>query len=219
MSVGDDRRKIVPHWPIPKKLTELRVFVCLLHLCRRFIKNFSHLAAPLANLTRKGSGIHQWDDNWNRAFAELKHALFNAPIMQPPNLDIPFRCHIDCSALAVGYTLTQLDQDRTDRAVKFFSKRFSTAEENYSADDRELLELLYFLKWFRCYLEGTEFEVIADNAVLKYFFSETELSRREAQWLEFLSQFCTTLLIFEKERLHVLGDVLSRAPHASFWKI
>lgn len=91
--------------------------------------------------------------------------------MQPPNWDQPFRCHIDASALAVGGTLIQLDDDGYDRAVAYFSKRLNQAEENYRTNDRELLGLIYFLKQFRCYLEGTEFEVITNNQVLKNFFS------------------------------------------------
>lgn len=116
--------------------------------------------------------------------------------------------------LAVGGTLTQLDEEGHDRAVAYFSKRLNNAEENYSANDRELLGLLYFLRRFRCYLEGSEFEVITDNQVLHYFSAKPNLSRQEARWLEFLAQFGITELTLEKGRIHVLGDALSRAPHA-----
>lgn len=79
-------------------------------------------------------------------------------------------------------------------------------------NDHELLGLVYFLQQFRCYLEGTKFEVITDNQVLKNFFTKTELSRREARWLDFLSQFGITSVTLKKGRVHVLGDTLSRIP-------
>lgn len=214
ISVGDERKRIVREWPRPSNLTELRGFIGLLQFFRRFIKDFSHIAAPLTNLTRKGSGIHRWDDECTLAFKSLKDLLCTSPIMQPPNWDLPFRCHIDASELAVGGTLTQLDEQGHDHAVAYFSKRLSTAEENYSANDRELLGLVYFLKRFRCYLEGSEFEVVTDNQVLKHFFSKQDLSRREARWLEFLSHFGITELTLERGKVHILGDTLSRAPHA-----
>lgn len=97
--------------------------------------------------------------------------------------------------------------------VAYFSKRLNDAEENYTANDRELLGLVYFLKRFRCYLEGSEFEVITDNQVLKHFFTKPHLSRREARWLDFLAQFSITKLALKPGRLHVLGDALSRIPH------
>lgn len=107
--------------------------------------------------------------------------------MQAPDWDRPFGCHIDASAFAVGGTLTQRDSTGHDRAIAYFSKRLNPAEENYTANDRELLGLVYFLERFCCFLEGSEFEVVTDNQVLKYFFSKSDLSRRETRWLEFLS--------------------------------
>lgn len=211
--IGDDRKKLIQEWPIPKSITELRSFLGLVQFFRRFIKDFSKTAAPLTNLTRKYSNISSWNDECNSAFQSLKETLVNAPVMRAPDWSRPFRCHTDASQVAVGGTLTQADDDGDEHAVSFFSKRLSPAEENYSANDRELLGLVYFLQRFRCYLEGAEFEVLTDNQVLKYFFSKTTLSRREARWLDFLGQFGITQLTLVKGRVHVLGDVPSRAPH------
>ena len=74
--------------------------------------------------------------------------------------------------------------------------------------------LIYFLKRHRCYLEGSEFEVITDNQVLKYFFTKQTLSRREARWLEELSNFGIFPINLKAGKIHVVGDLLSRAPNA-----
>lgn len=179
--VGDDGKKIVEEWPTPKTISDLRSFLGLLQFFRRFIRHFSRISAPLTNLTRKGSGINCWNQNCQTAFEELKKRLCTSPIMVPPDWTRRFRCHVDASQLAVGGTLTQLDDDGNDRAIAYFSKRLSPAEENYSANDRELLGLVYFLKRFRCYVEGSEFEVVIDNQVLNYYFTKQTLSRREAR--------------------------------------
>lgn len=97
--------------------------------------------------------------------------------------------------------------------VFYFSKGLSAAEESYSANDRELLGLIYFLQRFRCYIEGSEFEIFTDNQVLRYFFNKPNLSRREARWMEYLGQFGITKLTLVKGKVHVLGDVPSHAPH------
>lgn len=214
VSVGDDRKKIIRDWPVPGTMTDLRSFLGLLQFFRRFIRDFSKIAAPLTDLTRKNGGIHKWNQHCQVAFDELKKRLCSSPIMVPPDWSKPFRCHVDASQLAVGGTLTQKDSDGYDRAIAYFSKRLSNAEENYTANDRELLGLVYFLKRFRCYLEGSEFEVVIDNQILSYYFTKPTLSRRETRWLEFLSQFGINKLTLEKGRVHVLGDALSRAPHA-----
>lgn len=212
--VGKDRVEIVKSWPKPKSLTELRSFVGLLQFFRAFMKDFSKLAAPLTNLTRKGLGIRFWDVKCDTAFQHLKNALASAPILVAPDWSKLFRCHMDACQVSVGGTLTQLDENGRERVIAYFSKRLSKAEEGYTANDRELLGLVYFLKRFRCYLEGSDFEIITDNQVLKHFMSKPHLSRREARWLDLFAHFGISNITHKAGRIHVLGDVSSRAPHA-----
>lgn len=40
ISIGDDGKKLVPEWPKPKNLSELRGFITLLQFFRRVFKNF-----------------------------------------------------------------------------------------------------------------------------------------------------------------------------------
>ena len=52
------------------------------------------------------------------------------------------------------------------RPVAYHSRRFSAAEENYSATDRELLAIVDSLRHFRHYLCGLQFIVRTDHAAL-----------------------------------------------------
>lgn len=213
IKVGEDRKALIKDWPTPTNITELRSFLGLVQFFRRFIKDFSKIAAPLSNLTRKNSSISNWNSTCDDSFQTLKDSLISAPVMKAPDWSRPFLCHTDACQLAVGGTLTQKGDNGEEHAISFFSKRLSPAEENYSANDRELLGLVYFLQRFRCYLEGTSFEVFTDNQVLRHFFSKQSLSRRETRWLEYLGQFGISNLTLVKGRIHVLGDTPSRAPH------
>lgn len=211
--IGEDRTDAVRLWPKPSSITELRSFIGLLQFFRRFIKGFSEIAAPLTNLTRKGIGIAKWDKRCDEVFQEMKDKLSSAPILVPANWNKPFRCHTDASQFSIGGTLTQLDSNGHDRVIAYFSKRLSKAEENYTANDRELLALVYFSKRFRCYLEGSEFEIITDNQVLKNFLTKPHLSRRESRWLDLFSHFGVSKISHRAGKFHVLGDSLSRIPH------
>lgn len=111
-------------------------------------------------LRTKGSGIKIWKKDCTDAVNYLKHLLCSSQIMQAPDRSNPFRCYVDASQFSVGGTLTQLKDRENDRAVECFSKHMSPTEENYNANDRELLGLVYFFKRFRCYYEGSEFEVV-----------------------------------------------------------
>lgn len=109
-------------------------------------------------------------------------------------------------------SLTQISDDG-EHEISYFSKRLSSAEKNYTAGDRELLGLVYFLQRYRCYLEGAYFEVLTYNQVLFNFFTKQNLSRREARWLDFLGSFGINKMSLIKGKIYVLGDALSRAPH------
>jgi hypothetical protein len=213
LRVDPKKIEVIENWPRPTSITEVRSFLGLVQFFRRFIARFSEIAVPLTNLTKKNQSIGKWDNKCEQGFAELKDAVTSAPILQSPNWKKPFRGHIDASQLAVGGTLTQIDDDELEHPVAFYSKKLSPAEANYSANDRELLALISFLQRFRCYLEGTEFEIFTDNQVLQHFFTKPSLSRREARWSEILGNFGVFPITLKPGKIHVLGDSLSRAPH------
>ncbi len=206
---------VLQNWPKPMTLTDVRSFMGMLQFFQRFIKDFSESAAPLTNLTKKGAGIQKWDVKCDEAFESLKIAVTRAPILVSPDLEKPFRGHIDASSTAVGGTLRQLDDSGKDRVIALFSKKWSPAEQKYTTNDRELLRLIYFLQRFRCYLEGSSFEIFTDNQVLKNFFTKPKMSRREARWLETLGNFGIFPISLKLGKVYVIGDTLLRAPHAS----
>ena len=164
-------------------------------------------------MTKKGSGVHKWNEKCYESFQRLKDAITSAPVLVAPDWKKPFRGHIDASERAVGGTLTQLDENGRDRVISFFSKKLAPEEVNYTSNDRELLGLIRFLQRFRCYLEGWEFEIFTDNQVLKNLFTKKDLSRREARWIETLGNFGIFPITLKPGKIHVLGDTLSRAPH------
>lgn len=98
--------------------------------------------------------------------------------------------------------------------MALFSKKLSDAEENYRTNEREFFALAYFLKRFRCYLEGSTSEVFKDNHFMKHLFTKPTLTRREGRWLDLFAQFCIHNIALKPGRIYVSGDVLSRASHA-----
>lgn len=67
--------------------------------------------------------------------------------MQAADWSLLCRCHIDASLKEVGGTLTLVSK-KAEHAISYISKRLSPEEENFPANDQELLGLVYFLKRF-----------------------------------------------------------------------
>ncbi|KAJ9515548.1 hypothetical protein QJQ45_021635 [Haematococcus lacustris] len=51
IAVDPAKVQVVKEWPMPRNLKDLQAFLGLANYFRRFIPNFSSLAAPLTNLT------------------------------------------------------------------------------------------------------------------------------------------------------------------------
>jgi len=58
VSVDPQKIEAVSNWPRPKNPTEVRSFLVLAGYYHRFAQNFSEIATPLTNLTRKALGMN-----------------------------------------------------------------------------------------------------------------------------------------------------------------
>ena len=94
MAVDPVKAAAVLEWPTPKKLKDVQEFVGFLNFYRRFIPNFSHIAQPLYNLTKKGENF-KWTTACEATFLELKNLIGNTPILHLANNDGHFHVEVD----------------------------------------------------------------------------------------------------------------------------
>ena len=69
--VDPEKVEAVMSWDRTRLVFEIRSCLGLTGFYRRFIEDFSRLAAPMTRLTRKGVKF-EWDDLCEKAFQELK---------------------------------------------------------------------------------------------------------------------------------------------------
>ena len=94
--------------------------------------------------------------------------------------------------------------------VEYFSKRLNAAERNYSATDREFAAIKFSLTRWRHFLVGIKFLVLTDHAALTHLKTSSHVSRWNARWLDFLSQF--DFVIEHVRGVNNVADHLSRIP-------
>ena len=99
----------------------------------------------------------------------------------------------------------------TARPVAFDSMTFKGAELNYPVHEKELLAVIRALKKWRVDLLGSPFLIYTDHKILENFHSQKDLSRRQARWMEFLSQF-DAKMVYIKGDENSVADALSRMP-------
>ena len=72
-----DRVGVIERWPACKTVSEVRMFLGTVGVCRVFIKDFAKLAGPLNQLLRKETPF-EWGPEQDKSMADLKEALKNA---------------------------------------------------------------------------------------------------------------------------------------------
>jgi hypothetical protein len=209
--IGPHPKKIsdVLDWPVPVCLRELRAFLGLCGYYRRFVKGFSHIAAPLYALTEKGRTF-TWSEACQVAFDELKQHLTTAPILAMPIDNAPFVLDTDASDLAIGAVLSEVI-DGEERVIAYANRRLTRSEANYCVTRRELLAVVYFMKYFRHYLLGRRFTVRTDHAALQWLRRIPEPIGQQARWIGILEEFEYTI-VHRAGSKHGNADAMSRRP-------
>ena len=202
----------IAQWPTPSKVKDVRSFLGFANFYRRFIPNYSTIARPLIDLTKKNLPW-DWTSSQQQAFDKLKGLFLSQPVLRIPNLSSPFAIATDASKYASGAILLQTDSNGEWHPCSYLSQSFSPAERNYDIYDRELLAVIRALKTWRHYLHGSPFpiQVFTDHKNQTYFRKPQVLNRRQARWLLDLADFDLTMIHVPGS--HLVGpDVLSRQP-------
>ena len=199
-------------WPRPRNVRDVRAILGYTGYYRRFIKNYSSLARPLIDLTKKGIEF-TWEKRHQEAFDTLIGLMAARPILLQPNFNKQFVLQTNASALGVGAVLLQQGDTKKLQPVEFFSATFTPTERNYDIYERELLAIMKALAHWRPYLGWTKepFLIQTDHANLQYWKSPRNLNRRTARWHADLQDY-DFVLQHIPGKTNTLPDLLSRLP-------
>ncbi|XP_048618623.1 uncharacterized protein LOC125589950 [Brassica napus] len=171
----------------PRTVKDIRSFLGHAGFYRRFIMDFSKIARPLTRLLCKEAAFH-FDEECMEAFKNLKNALISAPIVQPPDWDLPFEIMCDASDFAVGAVLGQ-KRDKKSHVIYYASRTLDEAQAKYSTTEKELLAIVFAFEKFRSYLVGSKVTVYTDHAALRHLLAKKDAKPRLLRWILLLQEF------------------------------
>ena len=96
--VKPDPKKVeaIRDLPEPKNVREIRGFIGMCSYYRRFVPNFSKIAEPLIDLTKKYARF-KWTSECQTAFDFLKESLTVVPLLAYPDTNKPYVLYTDAS--------------------------------------------------------------------------------------------------------------------------
>ena len=205
-----DPKKInaISEWNAPKNVKQTQQFLGLANYYRRFVKDFSKIAAPMFNLLKKDTPF-VFNKECEEAFEKLKLALTSSPILRPPDFNREFFLYTDASGYALGAVLGQKDDDGNEYVVAYASRMMKGAEVHYGITEKECLGVIFAVKNFRVYLYGKKFTIVTDHSALAWLMKINDPSGRLARWSIYLQAY-EFEIVHRAGKIHSNVDVLSR---------
>ena len=202
-----DQHKIeaIQGWPQPTDAPAIRQFLGLASYYRRYIPNFSNVAAPLTKLSQKRVQ-YSWNTKCEDAFQLLKSKLSQSPILAYPKIgwdESPFILQTDASNIGLGAVLEQ-----EGKVIAYASRTLTKSECNYSVIQKECLAIIFALKQFRHYLLGRKFQLMTDHAPLQWL-SAQKMQGMLCRWALAMQEFDFEIS-YRKGILNGNADALSR---------
>ncbi|GBG74004.1 hypothetical protein CBR_g17714 [Chara braunii] len=194
-------------WPTPHTLTKLRSFLGLANYYRKFVRNFSTIAAPLRKLLKK-EAIRQWDKDCTSMLKKLKRALIEYPVLKVADPSLPFVVTMDASQYGIGVVLQQ-DDDNGYRPVEFMSARMPSEKVATSTYERKLYALRQVLDHWKHYLLGRHFKVYSDHETLRWLKTQAKMTPKLTRWAAEIDQYDFELNPV-KGKYNIVADALSR---------
>ena len=200
--------KAIFNFPQPRTLKELQSFLGLANYYRKFIENYSRIAAPLTDALQKMSISRpiEFTERMEYAFKALKQALINKPCLQLPDPDSEYEVTTDASEdeATVGAVLMQ-----NGHPIAYESKKLNPHQRNYPVHDKEMCAIMHALDRWRPFLLGQHFKVYTDHRSLVYLKTQSNLNQRQLRWMERAADYDCEIL-YKPGKENVVADALSR---------
>jgi len=175
------KTKVTEEFPTPQTVKQLKSFLGLMSYYRRFNPGFSGLASPLHKRLKKDARYERSNEQ-EHAFRGLKNKLISRPILRYPDYSREFILTTDASNEGVRAVISQGEIGK-DLPKAFASRSLHKAEKNYSTTEKEILAIVWGVRYFRPYLYGKKIHC-SNGSQTPHVDQECERSRTKFTKME-----------------------------------
>ena len=197
----------------PRTLKEVNKFLGGIAYYRKFVPNFSKVAAPLhkiSNLTKNRRHLFKWTVKHSNAFRALKHLLTTAPLLLHFPVDgFPLQLATDASGTATGGVLFQ-DINGQRHNLFYHSKVLSPIEPKYSVPEKEALAIYHCLQRMRTLILGRTVYIHTDHCPICGMLHKPVNNRRIERVANLIQEYRIAEMKHIDGKSNCLADFLSK---------
>ncbi|GFS75429.1 retrovirus-related Pol polyprotein from transposon 17.6 [Trichonephila clavipes] len=146
--------------------------------------------------------------SWFRRYIQNFAKISPPPVLKQADGTQPYIIRTDESNYALGAVLLQ-GEVSDEHPIEYASRLLTPAERNYSTTERKALAVVWALKKFRGYIEGTEITVASDHQPLKWLLNLKSPTGRLARCSLEIQSF-NLKVQYIPGKANVVEDMLSR---------
>ncbi|CAF4904619.1 unnamed protein product, partial [Rotaria sp. Silwood1] len=218
ISPTPEKIKSITSLPEPRTLAQANRFIEALSWYRKFIPNFSSIAAPIhavTNLTKHNRHKFKWGYEQSKSFNELKQLLTSTPLFLNFPVDTqPILLSTDASKIGLGGILYQ-EIKNVRKVLYYHSELLSPSQTRYNPMELEALAIFKCITRMRSFLLGRNIIIYTDNCPLCHMMNKKISNKRVEKISLLLQEFNIQQIIHVKGKYNCLPDYLSRHPIAS----
>ena len=209
----ESKVEAVRNFTKPSTMKGLRRFLGMVNFYRRFLPGAAKAMAPLHALLSPNKVSRkpiEWNELANESFCAIKQKLAEATMLAFPVLNAPTQLITDASDSAIGAVIQQTVEG-VIRPIAFFSKNLSSAQQKWSAFDRELLAIYLAVRHFKHFLDGRSFTIFTDHKPLTFMFTSSmrNATARQTRHMNYISNYTSDIRYIQGDQ-NVAADCLSR---------
>ena len=188
ISTDPDKIKAIQNIKTPVNTKDIKSLLGMAGYYRKFIQDYATIVQPLTRLLKK-KVPYLWTEECAKSLNTLKSAMISSDILMYPDFMKEFILDTDCSGIAMGAVLSQLNEQEEEKPIAYFSRSLNNAQRNYPITKQEMCALVESIRHFKPYLYGSKFTCRVDHHSLIWLKSMKNPTGILARWLETLEEY------------------------------
>lgn len=189
------------NWQRPNSRKKIQSLLGILNFFRRFVYNFTERVYPIMQIKQRR---FKWEQQpgAEAAYLDLYDALVkNGPFIHFPDLSVPLELATDASEHSIGAVLFQT-VNKEVKILGYNSRVLKETELRYSIPKKELISILYHVKYYRHLLYGRRFHLYTDSESVASILQSLDAPKKNTILLGWISE----LAEFDFIAHHIRGE-------------